>query len=189
MVLSRPDLLEYLETGRLRIDPRPDPDSIAQVSIDLRLGRKFTSPRPLPPHIPLIRIDPTLWQDETLWRATESDSFVLHPGEIVLAHTLERVQIPNDLVGLVEGRSSFARAGVTIHVTAPKIDPGFDGTITLEMVNFGKFPVELRASVMKPAQLMLVTLSQPIPPDETYGSHPGDVFQNQDAPLPKRAGS
>lgn len=72
------------------------------------------------------------------------------PGGFVLAQTLERVYTPPDLVGFVEGRSSWARIGVTIHVTAPKIDPGFDATITLEMGNFGKIPVELRAGVDEP---------------------------------------
>jgi len=58
------------------------------------------------------------------------------------------------LVGLVEGRSSYARVGVTVHVTAPKIDPGFTAPITLEMANFGKVAVELRAGVDIPAQLI-----------------------------------
>ena len=55
----------------------------------------------------------------------------------MLAQTLERVVMPNDLMGLVEGRSSWARVGLSVHLTAPKIDPGFDGTITLEIANMG----------------------------------------------------
>ena len=69
----------------------------------------------------------------------------------MLAQTLETVCLPNDLARLIEGRSSYARLGIGIHLTAPKIDPGFSGTITLEILNHGSFPVELRAGVDKPA--------------------------------------
>lgn len=74
--------------------------------------------------------------------------------------------------------------GITAHVTAPKIDPGFDGTITLEMVNLGPLPVELKALELKPCQLMLMTLSSPCAEGEVYGSSPTHIFQHQDKPLP-----
>jgi dCTP deaminase len=86
----------------------------------------------------------------------------------------------------VEGRSSWARVGVTIHVTAPKIDPGFDAPITLEMANFGKVAVELRAGVDKPAQLMLLKVTTPLEPAELYGTGKDDRFQGQTAPIPRK---
>jgi dCTP deaminase len=110
----------------------------------------------------------------------------LDPGEFVLAQTLENVLIPNDLVGLVEGRSSWARMGVTIHLTAPKIDPGFHGPITLEMANFTKAPIELRAEFDKPAQLMLIRISTTLADDEVYGCEETDIFQYQVDPIPRR---
>jgi len=85
------------------------------------------------------------------------------------------------VVGLVEGRSSWARVGISIHVTAPKIDPGFDATITLEMFNFGKIAVELRASIDKPAQLMLLRVTTPLKEQELYGHGEHDAFQRQDS--------
>ena len=88
---------------------------------------------------------------------------------VLVAQTLEKIYIPNDLVGLVEGRSSYARVGVTIHVTAPKIDPGFDAHITLEMANFGEVPVDLRAGVDTPAQLILLRLTTPLESTDLYG--------------------
>lgn len=100
--------------------------------------------------------------------------------------TLERIVIPNDLVGFVEGRSSFARVGITIHLTAPKIDPGFDGTITLEMANFGRVPVELRAEKDLPAQLILMQISHPLEGLHLYGGGEKDIFQYQDAPIPRK---
>ena len=73
---------------------------------------------------PAIHVDPSLWTSADLWEHQETDTYRLNPGQFVLAQTLERVRIPPDLVGLVEGRSSWARVGVTIHVTAPKIGSG-----------------------------------------------------------------
>lgn len=73
---------------------------------------------------------------------------------------------------------------MTIHVTAPKIDPGFNARITLEMANFGKIPVELRAGIDEPAQLMLFRLSTPVPETDLYGSSADDLFQGQTDPIP-----
>lgn len=187
MVLSRPDLQRYLSEGRLRFFPEVEPSSIAQVSIDLRLGRKFARlRRPPPAYISAIHVDPSLWDSSDLWEHSEQNEVRLNPGEFLLAQTLERVFIPNDLVGLVEGRSSFARVGVTVHVTAPKIDPGFNATITLEMANFGSVPVDLRAEIDKPAQLLLLRVSTPLPEEQLYGSSPDDRFQSQAEPIPRR---
>ena len=104
----------------------------------------------------------------------------------MLAQTLERVLIPSDLVGLVEGRSSWARLGITIHVTAPKIDPGFDAPITLEMANFGRVAVDLRAGIDRPAQLILLKISTPLQDSEIYGTGKQDSFQYQTDPIPHR---
>ena len=186
-MLSRPDILEYLADGRLGFDPPIGPDRVAQVSIDLRLDRKFVWPRREPPkYLSAVYVDPALWGSDDLWERAERDVYRLEPGQFVLAQTLERVRIPADLVGLVEGRSSFARVGVTVHVTAPKIDPGFDANITLEMANFGGLPVDLRAGIDAPAQLLLMRLSTPLQPEELYGTRPGDTFQNQAEPIPRR---
>ncbi len=186
MVLSKPDILQYVQTGRLRFTPAITPDRIAQVSIDLSLGHKFTTFKQDPPaYLSAIHVDPSLWDSLDLWERTEAEVFRLHPGKFVLAQTLERVTIPEDLVGLVEGRSSFARVGITIHVTAPKIDPGFDANITLEMANFGNVPVDLRASVDKPAQLILLKLSSPLETGDLYGARDGDIFQYQTDPIPR----
>jgi dCTP deaminase len=156
------------------------------VSVDLLLGRKFTTFRQPPAYLPAITVDHSLWNSADLWDHVEQDTFRLQPGHFVLAHTLERISIPDDLVGLVEGRSSWARVGVSIHVTAPKIDPGFDATITLEMFNFGKIAVELRAGIDKPAQLMFLSVSTPLAEQDLYGRGEHDRFQHQDSPLPRK---
>lgn len=186
MVLSKPDILRYLNEGKLKFDPNVPPERVDQVSIDLRLGRKFTTFKNVPGYISAIHVDKSLWKSADLWNHEEQDVFQLKPGEFVLAQTLERVHIPNDLVGFVEGRSSFARVGVTIHVTAPKIDPGFEGHITLEMTNFGKATVELRAGIDQPAQLILMQITIPLEKLELYAASDKDVFQYQTTPIPKK---
>ncbi len=164
-------------------------DRIAQVSVDLLLGERFTTfKKDVPGYLTAIRMDPSLWSSEDLWEHREADTFRLEPNQFVLAQTLERVCMPNDLIGFVEGRSSYARIGVTVHVTAPKVDPGFQGHITLEMANFGKIPVELQAGVDKPAQLLLAKTTQPLNESELYGTDPADLFQNQTEPIPKSRG-
>lgn len=184
MILSRPDILTYLDEGKLRFEPEIDRSQVAQVSVDLRLGRKFTVFKDPPRYLPYIQIDRSLWDSEDLWQHYELEEFRLNPGEFVLAQTLEQVCIPPDLVGLVEGRSSWARTGIAIHVTAPKIDPGFNAQITLEMANFGRVAVNLRAGIDMPAQLMFLRLTTPVPEEELYGTGAEDTFQGQTAPIP-----
>jgi dCTP deaminase len=179
LVLSKPDILRYLDEGTLKIDPPVSPERVGSVSIDLSLGRKFTT-FGKKPYLSGLYVDPSLWGKEAkhLWVEREQDTFKLRPQEFVLAHTLERVGIPPDLVGLVEGRSSWARLGITIHVTAPKIDPGWDGPITLEMYNFGNVPVDLRAEIDLPAQLILLQISTRLEKRDLYAG----TFQYQTDP-------
>lgn len=187
MVLSRPDILAALRSGHVQIEPSLPESRVAQVSIDLALGRRFTRFAGKPAYLPAIHVEPALWDSKDLWETVESETYRIQPGGFLLAHTMERVTLPLDLVGLVEGRSSFARVGVSIHITAPKIDPGFTGTITLEMFNFSSIPVELRAGTDRPAQLMLLQVTTPLESTQGYGSRPGDVFQGQESPLPRKA--
>lgn len=101
----------------------------------------------------------------------------------MLATTFERIQLPNDLMAWVEGRSTWARAGIGIHLTAPKIDPGFTGNIALEIVNMGPAGVELRSEIDAPAQLVFARISKPLGESDTYGSAPGHQYHLQNTPL------
>ena len=71
------------------------------------------------------------------------DHFYLHPGEFVLASTLEWFRLPGDLAGRIEGRSSWGRRGLLVHATAGFVDPGFAGVLTFELSNAGRLPIEL----------------------------------------------
>ena len=190
MVLSKPDIMRWMKEGGLKIEPAPAPSGIKQVSVDLRLGRKFSVMKELPEHVSSVRVKPSLFESRDLWEAQrEEDRFVLEPSEFVLAHTHETVTMPSDLVGLVEGRSSWARAGLGVHVTAPKIDPGFEGTITLEIYNVGKMKVELVAEEDTPAQLILLKLTTDLEEADLYGVDESDRFQFQSDPIPHGRGT
>lgn len=186
MFLSKPDILKRLGAKELRFDPPVPPERIAQVSVDLLLGRRFITfkDKKTLAFIGSIQMDPALWGSLDLWDTKQQDTFLLAPNTFVLAQTLESVHIPNSLMGLVEGRSSYARIGVTVHATAPKIDPGFNGHITLEMTNLGNVPVQLRAGIDQPAQLLLAEIRTPLEEDEVYGTGPDDKFQGQTGVLP-----
>ena len=188
MVLSKPDIKRCIDDGRLVIDPAPAYSRINQVSIDLRLGRKFTVMKGLPPHVPKVRVKPSLFRSGDAWEHREGDSFDLQPGAFVLAQTHESVTMPSDLVGFVEGRSSWARVGIGIHMTAPKIDPGFSGTITLEISNVGQMTVELVAEEDAPAQLILLKLTESLDAADLYGAGEGDLFHLQSDPIPHGGG-
>ena len=190
MFLSRPDILKHLKRKRdpLRFDPAIQEDRVRQVSIDLVLGRKFTTFKKgddRPDHIASIFMNPSIWGSQELWKHEIKDSHTLEAGEFVLAQTLESVSVPASLIGFVEGRSSYARIGLSVHVTAPKIDPGFNGHITLEMRNFGDVPIKLRAGIDKPAQLLLARISTPLKRGDLYGASPDDIFQHQQETMPK----
>lgn len=95
-------------------------------------------------------------------------TFVLHPGEFILASTMEFIRLPADIAARLEGRSSIGRLGIAVHATAGFVDPGFEGTLTFELSNVGKLPVKLGPG-LRIAQLcfMHVTNVQ-IPYDGKY---------------------
>ena len=92
---------------------------------------------------------------------------ILEPGEFILGSTLEHVEIPNDIVAVVDGKSSLGRLGITAHVTAGYIDAGFKGNITLEIANLSDEPFRLERN-MPIAQIVFHTLTSPV--IRPYGS-------------------
>ena len=109
---------------------------------------------------------------------------MLHPGEFVLGSTLERIGVPDDLVGRIEGKSSLGRLGLIIHSTAGFIDAGFDGHITLELTNIATLPITLYPG-MKIGQVSFMQMTTPA--DKPYGSGArGSKYQGQQGPTPSR---
>ena len=182
MLLSDRDLRAELDAGRLGIDPF-DPRLIQPSSIDVRLDRLFRVFN----NSRYTHIDPAQQQDELteLVEVADGDPFVLHPGEFVLGATLERLALPGDLAGRLEGKSSLGRLGLLTHSTAGFIDPGFDGHITLELSNVANLPITLWPG-MKIGQLCLFRLSSPA--ETPYGSaRVGSKYQGQRGPTASKA--
>jgi dCTP deaminase len=165
-VLSDATIRELIESGRIVIDPF-DPSMIQPASVDIRLGNSFrvfhnhriksldlgNPPRDLTEH---VEID------------AKDGEFVIHPGEFVLGRTQEWVEIPDDVVSRIEGKSSIGRLGLVVHATAGFVDPGFQGTLTLEIANFNSVPIVLRPGLFI-CQLSFMALDRPA--ERPYG-HP-----------------
>lgn len=150
MRLCDKDILKYIKTDRIGVSPQVSEECISGVSLDLRLGNRFrTFSSHSIPHIDLSgsREDVDVVIEKVMSDEISIDSdelFFLHPGELALGMTYESISLPDDIVGWLDGRSSLARLGLMVHVTAHRIDPGWNGNIVLEFYNSGKLPLALR---------------------------------------------
>jgi len=150
MKLSDADILQALRDRRIVIDPAPGETAINGASVDLRLGPKFrvfsmhtgshidlgTSRAEIAAAIERTMSDEIVMGDDAV--------FYLHPGELVLGATMERVELATDICGTINGRSSLARLGLMVHSTAHFVDPGWRGELVLEFYNCGRLPLGLR---------------------------------------------
>ncbi len=164
MRLCDKDIKAYIEDNKIVISPAPKDDMISGVTLDMRLGNKFRVFEAH--HAPFIDLSgPKADVQEALnsvmseeIELAEDKSFILHPGELALAITYESVTLPGNIVGWLDGRSSLARLGLMVHVTAHRIDPGWSGNIVLEFFNSGKLPLGLKPK-MKIGALSFEVLS------------------------------
>ncbi|MBQ8194493.1 MAG: dCTP deaminase [Oscillospiraceae bacterium] len=136
MILSDITLTEMLKTGELKMSPLTEAQ-IQPASIDIRLGDTFSIVEDSSSGI--ITLD-----SEISYKTIKTDTYLLLPGQFVLATTMEYIELPDDLTAFVEGRSSLGRMGLFIQ-NAGWVDPGFKGEITLELFNANRCAIELRA--------------------------------------------
>lgn len=104
------------------------------------------------------------------------EGVVIHPGEFILGSTLEEVNVPENMVARVEGRSSYGRLGVIVHATAGFVDPGFKGDITLEMQNLGNAPVKVYPED-RICQIVFETMTSEA--DNPYGDKRDNKYMGQ----------
>jgi dCTP deaminase len=191
MRLCDRDIERYLAEGKISIEPAPDKDMISGVSVDIRLGNKFrVFQAHAAPYIdlsgPRAEVDKALnsvMSDEIF--IADGDVFILHPAELALAVTQESVTLPDDIVGWLDGRSSLARLGLMVHVTAHRIDPGWAGNIVLEFYNSGKLPLALRPK-MKIGALNFELMTGPA--DRPYNKRTDAKYQQQSGAVASRIG-
>lgn len=181
-ILSDQDIRKYLDEGKISIEPLEDPErQIQPSSVDLRIGSEFKGFRIIrkPCIDPLDKSDLESYMES--FHLEKGEPFIIHPGEFALATTYEAVKLPDHLVARVEGRSSMGRLGITMHVTAGYIDPGFQGKITLEISNIGKMPVALYTG-QRVCQIVFETMTSPS--QRPYG-HPerDSKYMGQDKPV------
>jgi dCTP deaminase len=109
----------------------------------------------------------------------QRETFRLPPGRFALAETYEVITVPRNMIARVEGRSTYARMGLSMHQTAPWLQPGWTGKIILEIMNNGKLTIELTPEVDQPCQITFFQLTSELAKDIAYGGKPGDVYQEQ----------
>ena len=136
MIVSDETLREMLSQGSIVVEP-VEPYQIQPASIDLRLGRHFLK-------IDENSVDNLSLDAEPHYIEIEKDSIIIPPHSFLLATTLERVKVPLNVTAFVEGRSSIGRMGLFIQ-NAGWVDPGFEGTITLELFNANRLPLRLES--------------------------------------------
>ncbi len=136
MILSDRTILKMIEDGTLSIAPIGQ-EQIQPASVDIRLGDTFG----------IVEDSSTgmiTLESEIRYKTLKTDTYILLPGQFVLATTMEYVSLPNNLTAFVEGRSSLGRMGLFIQ-NAGWVDPGFQGEITLELFNANRCAIELKA--------------------------------------------
>lgn len=170
MILSSVDITKALKNNSLIIDPLPERSSIDSSAVDLRIGEPFfvwnnDLVRQQGVHVN-VNLDSFKYQTLAgpFLKEVAKDSngqYTIEPNTFYLSATHERVYLPikSRLAARVEGKSSLARLGLVIHMTAPTIHCGFDGVITLEIFNYGPFPLRVSPGRTRVCQLIIEKLS------------------------------
>jgi len=160
MILSDKDIRENIKKGKIKIEPCDLDKQLSTIGVDLRLGNSFRLFKIThKSHIDLSRgnIEP----DTELVEVPDGSEFMLHPGEFVLGITKEYIELPDDIAGRIDGRSSLGRLGIIVHSTAGHVDPGYKGRLTLEISNIGKLPISIIPG-MRFCFLLFESLSSPV---------------------------
>src|SRR5215212_2028156 len=172
---------EQIEQGRIRVEPLAD-DAIQPSSIDLRLGDKIRVFRNNHRSHIDVREDAAALTEVV--QLQEGQPFFLGSGEFALGVTLELIAVPEDLVARLDGKSSLGRLGLLIHATAGLVDPGWEGRLTLELMNLAPFPITLFAG-MKIGQISFIQMTSAV--DIPYGHGTlASKYQGDTDPTPSR---
>lgn len=142
--------MDLIKKGTLSISPLQD-DQIQPASVDIRLGNTFSVVEDSSSGI-------LNFTDKIAYKEIHAETYLLLPGQFVLATTKEYISLPDDLTAFVEGRSSLGRMGLFIQ-NAGWVDPGFSGEITLELFNANRCAIELQAG-RRIGQLVFAQMDQ-----------------------------
>ncbi len=137
MILTKKEILKALEKKELSIKPF-NKNQIGTGSIDLTLDNKFRIFK----KNKLIKITEKI-DYKKYTKLIKADKIILNPGDIVLGITKEKIKLPTNLCGWLQGRSRFARLGLVVHMTASFVQPGSENRQVLEIINLEKNPIEI----------------------------------------------
>lgn len=178
MILSDRSIRKVISEQKLVINPFND-DNVQPSSYDVTLGTKFKVFKKT--HKPYIDVREDIPKDLTEeLEVNEEEGLTIHADEFLLGATKEYIKMPDDLVSNLEGRSSVGRLGLVVHSTAGYIDPGFEGTVTLEISNNSAMPIRIYPG-MKIGQLVFEEMTTPA--EYPYGHEKlGSKYQGQKDP-------
>ena len=192
MILSQAELRKAVEKGEIGFNPPLEEAQWGEASVDLRLGYEFTT---------LVDQDSVtisvadglaavaqsnLWNTDNLREPDIHGRLKFHEirrGDFVLAQTYETIKVPGDMIARVEGRSTYARVGLSMHQTAPWIQPGWSGPIILELMNNGPLTIKLTPKLDRPCQLTFFKLTSAVSREHAYGAKARHTYQDQKHPL------
>lgn len=141
MRLNDHQILRLLSSNPQLITPLPKENDISGVTCDIHLGEHFKYYSKTEKSIIIDPLQPNTTMVET--KRDTKDGFIIEPNQFVIGHTEQSVSLPDDVVAWVDGKSSLARFGLLVHISAPRIDPGFKGQIVLEFFNANPHPIKL----------------------------------------------
>lgn len=175
MILSNLEIQKMLDEGRLVIDPEPSPRwtepggskcPYDTTAVDLRLHNEIRVPQGGPFNYDLMEsggLSELITKYSKQYLLTDEQPYRLRNGQFILGRTLEKIGLPTDkgppyLAARIEGKSSRSRCGVLVHFTAPTVHAGWNGPLTLEMINLGSTTFVLRPGM--PIAQLIVELVQ-----------------------------
>jgi len=170
MILVDWQIVDRIRRGFITIDPY-DPELVQPNSLDIRLGNHFVWYETSDDVIDPFERDSVTSKTQEM----TAESVILYPGQFMLAETMELIELPDNIVASIEGKSSIARLGVELHQTGGWIDAGFRGSITLEMCNVNHRPVRIHAG-MSIGQLVFYSTERAACP---YNSKNDAKYMNQ----------
>ncbi len=160
MILSDKDIKKYINEGKIKITPYDEKEQLKSIGVDLKLGNTFKIFKVT--HKAYVDLSDEHYEPDTETVDIPSGgTFILHPDEFVLGITEENIELPNNIMAHIDGRSSLGRLGIGVHSTAGHVDPGWKGKLTLEISNIGKLPISILPG-MRFCCLIFETLSSPV---------------------------
>ncbi len=178
MILSDKDIKKVIKDGDLKFREKLPSEQIEAASIDLKLGSTFKVFKHTSESVLDLRKGVDFKKIMDTFEVDKKKGFILHPNRFVLVSTKEYMSLSNKIAARAEGKSSLARMGLLVH-TAGFIDPGFEGTITLEISNQAEIPIVLYPD-MYICQIAVEWLSSPC--EASYKDRKKSLYYSSDGP-------